>query len=175
MPPEPTNRASDNPWVPFEDRFAFDWAHYHFVQLQSSQKDILTGLDLWRATVIKHGSDHSSDTNVPWKNAQELYDTIDSIQVGAAPWKTFMFKYSGPKPSTPPRWMEETYELNARDVLTVLEQQLETAEFDGQVDYTPYQEFDADGHWVYSNLMSGHWSWREAVCFQWLKCYQLLV
>jgi hypothetical protein len=101
-PPEPTNTVSNNPWAPFEDHLAFDWAHYHFVQLQSSQKDILTGLDLWRATVIKHGLDHSSDTNVPWKNAQELYDTIDSIQAGTAPWKTFTFKYSGPKPPTPP-------------------------------------------------------------------------
>lgn len=112
-PPEPINTASDNPWAPFEDRLAFDWAHYHYVLLQSSQKDILTGLDLWHATVVKHGLEQCSDTDLPWKNAQELYDTIDSVQAGAAPWKTFTFKYSGPKPPTLPQWMEDKYELNA--------------------------------------------------------------
>ena len=38
--------------------------------------------------------------------------------------------------------MEETYELNAHDVLHVLEQQLATSDFDGQTDYIPYQEFN---------------------------------
>ncbi|KAG5634671.1 hypothetical protein H0H81_001138, partial [Sphagnurus paluster] len=58
--------------------------------------------------------------------------------------------------------MEETYELNTRDVLLVLEQQLATSDFNGQTDYIPYQEFDANGDCVYSNLMSGHWAYREA-------------
>jgi hypothetical protein len=56
--------------------------------------------------------------------------------------------------------MEETYELNARDALLVLEQQLATPDFDGQNDYVPYQEFDAQGDRIYSNLMSGRWASR---------------
>jgi len=55
--------------------------------------------------------------------------------------------------------MEEVYELNTRDVLTVLEQQLATPEFDGQFETTLYQEFNAQGDRVYSNLMSGHWAY----------------
>jgi hypothetical protein len=161
-PSEPADTVPENPWSPFQDRLAFDWAQYHFVQLQSSESEILTGLDLWRATVIKHGSKHD---DIPWHNAQDLYETIDSIQAGEAPWKTFTFSYSGPKPPTPPRWMEETYELNTRNVLTVLEQQLATTEFDGQFETTPYREFNAQGDRVYSNLMSGHWAYREAVRF----------
>ena len=164
-PSEPADDVTDNIWAPFRDRLEFDWAHYHFVQLQSSQSDILTGLDLWRATVIKHGLKHGLDADVPWHDAHDLYETIDMIQAGAAPWKTHTFSYSGPKPATPPQWMEETYELNTRDVLVVLEQQLATTEFDGQFESTPYQEFNAQGDRVYSNLMSGHWAYREAVCF----------
>ena len=156
---KPTSEFSTNPWAPFQDCLEFDWAHYHFVQLQSSQSDILTGLDLWHATVIKHGS----DTDVPWRNAHDLYKTINSIQAGVAPWKTYTFSYSGPKPPTLPQWMEDIYELNTQDVLVVLEQQLATTEFDRQFEYTPYQEFNAQGDRVYSNFMSGHWAFCEAV------------
>ncbi|KJA18005.1 hypothetical protein HYPSUDRAFT_145683 [Hypholoma sublateritium FD-334 SS-4] len=137
--------------------------HYHFIRLQSSKSDILEGLDLWRATVIKHESAHKSLTEgVPWSNAESLYETIDAIQDGDTPWKCFKFLYTGPKPLTPPAWMEETYELNTRDVLLVLEQQLATSEFDGQIDYVPYREFTAKGDRIYSNLMSAHWAYREA-------------
>ena len=59
--------------------------------------------------------------------------------------------------------MEETYELTTRDTLLLLEQQLATSDFDKQMEYVPYQEFDAQGDRIYSNLMSGHWASREAV------------
>ncbi len=150
--------------MPFEDRLAFDWAYYHYVRLQSSKSDILEGLDLWRATVIKHESKHQSSAgDVPWRDADALYQTIDAIQTGDAPWTCYEFSYDGPKPPTPPAWMEQTYQLNTRNALLVLEQQLATAEFHGQADYVPYQEFDTKGDRVYSNLMSGHWAYCEAV------------
>ena len=103
---------------------------------------------------------------MPWSSAEELYDTIDSIQSGDTPWKTYKFTYKGPKTDgIAPKWMEQEYELNTRDVLAVVEQQLANSEFNGKFDYTPYQEFDATGERVWSNLMSGHWAWREAVSF----------
>ncbi len=102
--------------------------------------------------------------DVPWSSADALYKTIDVIQASDAPWKTYKFLYTGPKPSTPPAWMEETYELNMRDALLLLEQQIATFEFDSQADYVPYQEFDTKGDRIYSNLMSGDWASREVVC-----------
>ena len=80
------------------------------------------GLDLWHATIAKHGSKHSTVVNgVLWHDTDMLYETIDAIQAGDAPWKNYKFSYSGPKPTTPPHWMEEMYELNAhvRGQLTV--------------------------------------------------------
>ena len=59
--------------------------------------------------------------------------------------------------------MEAMYELNARDVLVVLEQQLATTEFNGQCDYVPYAEFDCSGHCILLNLMSASWANHEAV------------
>jgi Plavaka transposase len=162
-PIQPLDATPENKWAPFPDRLAFDWAHYHFVRLQSSEETIATGLDLWRATVIKHAAEHRADGHVPWRDAQDLYRLLDSIQAGAVGWKTYKFRYTGPKPQTPPLWMEATYELNARDVLVVLEQQLATTEFNGQCDYVPYAEFDRSGHRILSNLMSASWANREAV------------
>ena len=156
--------SSENPWAPFQDRLGFDWAYYHYVRLQSSKSEILDGLDLWRAASIKHGPECMATDNVLWHNTDTLYQTIDSIQDGDAPWKCYKFSYSGPKPSNPPRWMEEMYELNTRNALLVLEQQLATTDFHGQSDYVPYQEFDANGDRVYSNLMSACWGSHEAVC-----------
>ena len=61
-------------------------------------------------------------------------------------------------------WMEGTYELNTPNALLLLEQQIATSEFDGQAEYVPYQEFDAKGDHIYSNLMSGDWAFHEVVC-----------
>jgi Plavaka transposase len=162
-PPTP-NAMSGNPWAPFQDRLAFDWARYHYVWLQSSVDDIREGLDLWHAAVIKHVLDHDMLEGVPWDNAEQLYATIDSIDAGEIGWKTLRFSYAGMKPLTPPQWMEQTYDLNLRDMLGLLEQQLASTEFDGQFEYTPFQEFDSKGDHVYSHLMSAFWANREAVC-----------
>ena len=102
---------------------------------------------------------------VPWRNARDMYNTIDSIKVSGVDWMTHRLSYSGPRPSgTAPRWMRESYELNLRNLFSVFEGQLASKEFNGQFEYTPYEEYDKDGFRVYSNLMSGNWAFREAVC-----------
>jgi hypothetical protein len=116
-PVQPPDATPDNDWAPFPDRLAFDWAQYHFMRLQLSEDVVTEGLDLWRATVIKHASDHRAHGHVPWRDVQDLYKMLNSIQAGAVGWKTYKFHYTGLKLQTPPRWMLEMYELNARDVL----------------------------------------------------------
>ncbi|KAH9008341.1 hypothetical protein EDB83DRAFT_2509114 [Lactarius deliciosus] len=158
------SESCGNPWLPFNDRLQYEWAYYHYVRLQSSAEDIRQGLDLWRAmATTTHQMDHNSCDGVPWKSAKEMYNTIDSISVGGVSWVTYQLSYNGPQPTgTLPRWMQETYELNVRNILSVFEEQLASKEFDGQFEYTPYKEYDAKGHRVYSNLMSGNWAFREA-------------
>ncbi len=109
--PEPTQQAPvdakpDNVYAPFEDRLAFEWADQHYVKLQASSRAIGCGLDLWGAALAKGG--FGGDT--PWRNTEEMYETIDSICAGDAPWTTYTFQYNGPKPNgTVPKWMEQTY------------------------------------------------------------------
>jgi hypothetical protein len=54
--------------------------------------------------------------------------------------------------------MEKMYELNLRNVLTVLEQQMASTKFNGQFKYTPYEEYDCKGDQVHSHLMSAYWA-----------------
>ncbi len=93
-----------------------------------------------------------------------MYETIDSIRAGDAPWTTYTFQYNGPRPNgTVPQWMDQTYELNTRDALQVIEQQLADPDFKNHCDYSPYMEFQPDGSRVWSNMMSGDWAHKEAV------------
>lgn len=145
-------------WKPFGSRLDFDFAHYHFVQVQSSARDIDVALDMWQASILKHGE------NVPWMNAKDLYNTIDLIQHGDAPWKTYTISYQGPRPpGTPPKWMTETYELCTRDSRRVLHNQLGSSEFKGMTNLVPYQQFNGEGKRIWSNLMSADWAWKQAV------------
>ncbi|KAJ7500565.1 hypothetical protein B0H11DRAFT_2155527 [Mycena galericulata] len=144
-------------WFPFESRTEFDFAHFHFVEVQSSAGQINSALDLWTAQVLQYGG------TSPWRGAKDLYDTIDTIQHGDAPWKVYKLRYSGPRPpGLPPKWMTEEYELCARDCRTVLHRQLATPDFQDKIDYAPYRQFNAKGKRVWSNLMSGDWAWKQA-------------
>ncbi|KAH9069689.1 hypothetical protein EDB83DRAFT_2505890 [Lactarius deliciosus] len=158
--PAPPSQNSQHiqDWTPFEDRLAFDWAYYHYVNLQSSAAEIAEGLNLWSATSFKHGS----TVGAPWRSAKEMYATIDTIKIGSLPFQTFMLQYTGPKPLVPPCWMEEVYKLNTRDILEVVQEQLATSDFKSQFDYVPYKEFNGRGECVWSNLMSGQWASMQA-------------
>ncbi|KII89805.1 hypothetical protein PLICRDRAFT_52959 [Plicaturopsis crispa FD-325 SS-3] len=146
-----------NAWHPFSSRLDFDFAHFHFVQAQSSESEINQALEHWAASVLQYNGD------TPWSNAKEMYATIDEIQCGDAPWETVKIRYQGPLPrGTPPKWMTEEYELCTRDALVIARNQLENSGFNGQVNYIPYQQFNTAGKRVYSNLMSGDWSWKQA-------------
>lgn len=160
-PARPLDATEDNAWFPFADRLSFDFAHFNFVELQASEAQIGRGLDLWLAATLESDSQYQ----VPWRNAQEMYATIDSIQQGAAPWTTVKFRYNGVLPPNPPSWMLETYELCTRDVRVLLHEQLANPQFDGKCNYVPYQQFDGTGNRAWSNLMSGDWAWQQAVSF----------
>jgi Plavaka transposase len=162
-PPSEALHADDqgpSPWDPFNSRVEFGFAHYHFVEVQSSAGRINTALDIWEAIVLQYGG------SAPWRNAQDLYETIDMIQHGDAPWKVYNIRYKGPRPAgIPPNWMTETFELCTRDSRVVLHHQLASSEFKGSTNFVPYQQFDREGRRVWSNLMSGDWAWKQAVRF----------
>ena len=104
-----------------------------------------------------------------WRSAMELYDSIEKIQHGSAPWKTYSFRYLGPLPPLPPQWMTCTYELCTCDTRQVLQHQFANPDFKDKINYTPYKQFNKSRKRVWSNFMSGDWAWRQAV-----SCNQLV-
>jgi len=143
----------------------FDFSYYHFVEAQTSVAGINKALDIWAATVMEFGRD------APWINADQLYQTIDAIQHGDSPWKTYSIQYQGPRPpGTPPKWMTETYSLCARDSRQVLQHQLASAQFKDKINLIPYRQFDGKNQRVWSNLMSADWAWSQAVRTVFTRC-----
>jgi hypothetical protein len=146
-------------WAPFTSRLEFDFAHHHFVEAQNSASKIDQALDMWAASIVEFGGE------TPWKTPAELYAAIDAIKHGDSPWKVYRIRYCGPLPTgIPPEWMTDDYELCTRDSRQVLRHQLASAHFKDSVNLTPYRQFDRSGQRCWSNLMSGDWSWAQAVC-----------
>ncbi|TFK23906.1 hypothetical protein FA15DRAFT_656387 [Coprinopsis marcescibilis] len=101
--------------------------------------------------------------NVCWRTANNLYASINEVQAGSAPFHTVYLQYDGPIPEhDPPKWMTEPIPLCTQNAQEVVLQQLRNREFEDKFNTVPYQEFDATGDRVYSNLLSGDWAWEEA-------------
>jgi hypothetical protein len=158
QPLQPLDATPENPFHPFQDRLAFEFADFCFCQLQISESSINRALQLWAAQAAKYGAD-----DVPWKSATNVYDTIDQIQQGDNPWKSVSFRYRGPLPRNPPTWMTKKFELVTRDICHVLREQIACTSFDGHWDYLPFRDFNGAGDRVWTNLMSGEWAAKEAV------------
>ena len=157
--PQVPPRPPANPWHPFDSRIDFDFAYYHFAEVQNSAPLIDKALGHWAAAIMESGRE------TPWKNSKELYATIDAIQDGNSPWKVHEFSYRGPLPEgSPPSWMTQTYELCVRDARQVLHHQLQTSEFKDKINLIPYRQFGSNDERERSNLMSADWAWQQAVC-----------
>jgi Plavaka transposase len=172
-PRQPADAMPSNPWHPFPDRFAFEFAKHHFSELQSSETQINWALDHWMAERIRC---QGRVEDLPWTKAQDMYNTIDSIKEGPSAWRTVNFCFTGPRPQeTPPKWMLQTYELVFRNAQTILLDQISRPKLDGHFDYSPYIQFDEKGQRVWSNLMSGTWAWDEAVRLYFTICGYSLI
>ena len=64
-----------------------------------------------------------------------MYATIDQVRQGDNPWKTVSFRYQGPLPENPPKWMLEGFVLVTRDIQHLLHEQIACTDFDGYWDY----------------------------------------
>ena len=155
---EPLDATPENPFHPFEDRLAFEFADYHFSQQQSSGPSIDHALRLWAAQSAKNGYD-----DVPWKSVDEMYRIIDQIKQGDNPWKTVPFRYQSPLCEDAPKWMTQNFLLVTRDIRRLLHEQIACTDFNGHWDYIPYREFNCKGDRVWTNLMSGDWAAKQAV------------
>lgn len=102
--------------------------------------------------------------NPPFSNHKDMYRVIDATVLGDAPWSLFSASYTGPVPTeNPPPWMKAEYDVWFRNPKTVLQNMLTNSDFKDEFNVAPYEE-TRNGVRQYTNLMSGNWAWRQAVC-----------
>ncbi|KLO04121.1 hypothetical protein SCHPADRAFT_841012, partial [Schizopora paradoxa] len=155
--PDPRDEAD---WSPFQDRIQFETIELLYLRNEMPQAQVNRIMELWQASLVQAGSDASA----PFANCREMNKIIDSIEQGDAPWSSFKIKYSGDIPEhNPPKWMTDHYEVCMRDVNLVVANLLRNADFAGDFDYVPYQEFDlAKQERRYCNYMSGQLAWKHS-------------
>ncbi|KAG2093479.1 uncharacterized protein F5147DRAFT_747888 [Suillus discolor] len=158
-PPIPLAEQSPDDWSPFRNQIEFETAEFLYSHVQMSTPNINTLLDLWAASLLKHGD------QPPFADCKDLYNTIDNIPIGGISWQSFKIQYSGEKPVGPdvPPWMNQQFEVWYCDPHEVARNILTNPDYVNEFDYHPFHEYsvDKDEH-CYQDFMLGNWAWQQA-------------
>lgn len=159
-PPPPRPMPLPTDWTPFENRPAFHFAEFAFEKTRMSTEDLNEQLRLWQAYNLLTGNESTM-----YNSVKDVLTTIDQIPLGDLPWTSFNVRYTGPVNDNSPSWMHQVYTVHMRDTFAVQTNLLKNQDFAGAFDYVPYRAYSQDGRRHWSNLMSGQWSWKQAVSY----------
>ncbi|KAJ6582258.1 hypothetical protein B0H19DRAFT_1207698 [Mycena capillaripes] len=154
LPPPRAPRGPDD-YMPYSNDLVFHLADLLYRKVQMSAGDIDTLMQIWAA---KH-----PETDPPFSDHVDLYNTIDATDLDHVPWQSFEVCYNLPIPlgdKTP--WKTQNYTVYFRDPRLILRSQLANPDFKDEMDYAPKQVFAADGSREYEDFMSGNWAWKRA-------------
>jgi hypothetical protein len=156
--PQPRCQHAPDDWSPYTDRIEFELADFIYRRNQMSAPDINDLMDIWAAQLFKYG-DHP-----PFADHRDLYNTVDATPLADVRWQTFTANYQGERPDDAvPPWMDAEYDVWFRDPLAVVRELVGNPDFDGEFDYTPFREFEANGERRLQDFFSGDWAWSQAV------------
>ncbi|GBE87942.1 hypothetical protein SCP_1201680 [Sparassis crispa] len=156
--PPPRTKAYMDDWTPYSSRVEFETAEFLFKRDQMSQSKINTLMDLWAASLLPY------DADPPFADHADMYCTIDATPEGGIPWQSFTAAYTGTLPEGKvPSWMTANYDVWFRDPHAVIKSMLANPDFNNEFNAAPYREFTGPaGQRRYTNIMSGHWAWKQA-------------
>ena len=139
-------------------RAGFELAKILYTAAPLSNSIIDRLLSIWSATLIPH---HDSP---PIADHHDLHLTINAIELGHVPWKSYTVKYNGLRPENgpTPEWMTTEYQLWYRNPREIIHHILANPELVDGIDCVPYREFENNNR-RYSDFMSGDWAWRQCV------------
>ena len=155
-PPSPSADA----WAPFEDRPQFEFAQSAFEDSELSARQLN---DMLNAVVARNISRGGTADDAIFQSHGHVMETIDNIQEGDLPFKSFSIQYTGPVDENSPSWKRAEYIIHCRDTLSVVESIAANPEFKGFFNYKPYKEYVGRHRRRWSNLMSGQWAWKQSV------------
>lgn len=173
-PPLSDNRPYD--WSPYDHRVQFELSGFLYTRVKMSQSKIDELLELI-AGLLLMATDGDTSKAPPFASRKELYEIIDSIQAGDAPWSCFTITYSGPRPAAGhvPAWMNQEFEVWCRDARTLAHLQLGNPDFAKNFHTAPFRDFTGPkASRVYCDLMSADWAWEQAVSCLFLSFCSLL-
>ncbi|KAF8954718.1 hypothetical protein BDZ97DRAFT_1908047 [Flammula alnicola] len=142
-PPRTQKKCDD--WTPFDSELQFKVADFLYHREEMSQGNINYLLELWGLLLMKHGS------SGPFESYKHIYDTIDAIEEGDAPWQCFKTSIDEIEKDAP-NWKQQEYEIWYRDPEVVF-------------DAAPYVESvktdkdDKDGKQRWADFMSANYAW----------------
>jgi Plavaka transposase len=111
-------------------------------------------LNLWVESM------ENSYDSPPFESHEHVYETIDAMHYGDAPWKCLAISYSGKASQPCPTWQKDIWEVFYHDPDVVLSQMLGNPDFCGQFDYASYVGLDKGGLRIWSDFMSGNFAFR---------------
>ncbi|EAU93525.2 hypothetical protein CC1G_02755 [Coprinopsis cinerea okayama7 len=155
-PPPPRYTPDSTDWTPFDGELQFNLTDFLYRRVEMSQANINTLLEMWALSLMQHGS------TGPFDSYQHIYDTIDMINDGNAPWKCFKANVNEDLGDDAPAWKNQEYEVWYRDPDTVLTNLLDNPDFDGEFDTAAYVEFDEKGQRRWSDFMSANFAWKQS-------------
>ena len=160
-PPPARVDPTSSDWAPFKTRVDFETAEFLYKKDQMSAGRINELMELWAASNVAAGG------SSPFRNALDMYQTIDRAVLGDVPWESVKLRYQGEDlgvvNSPSPSWMTAEHTVWFRDPRKVVQNLLANADFMGETNLAPHRDYDAAGRRQYSDFMSGDWAWEQAV------------
>jgi hypothetical protein len=160
-PPPAQVDPSPSDWAPFKTRIDFETAELLYKKDQMSAGHINDLMELWAASNVAHGR------SSPFRNALDMYKTIDRAVLGDVLWDSFKLRYQGVDQgevdSPSPTWMTAEHTIWFQDPCKVIQNLLANADFMGETNLAPHRNYDRAGQHQYSDFMSGDWAWDQAV------------
>lgn len=157
MPPQDAHED----FHPFSDRPNFELAELLFEKMSASKGEITHILHILHAQDILHGGD--PDRDLFFTSHADFLSTIDSIENGETEWETFSISFAGPLPANAPAWKKQKYIIHTRNSLRAVESMASSPDFKHSWHTRPYRQYDEHGVRQFSDLMSAHWAWKQAV------------
>ncbi|KAJ6561586.1 hypothetical protein B0H10DRAFT_2169275 [Mycena sp. CBHHK59/15] len=154
MRPPPQEHPPPDDFTPYAGRVDFELADllYRCVQMSAGAIDEL----------MQNWASRPAAPNPPFADHEDLYNTIDTTEIGHVPWELFTVCYNRPiTPGNVTLWKTQEYIVHFRDPRKVLQQQLANPDFKSEMDFAPKQVF-IDGQHEYEDFMSGNWAWQQA-------------
>jgi hypothetical protein len=166
-PPHTHDKDPADNYSPFNSHSEFEFSEFLCGEEEMSASKIDKLLNILAALY--------PDENPPVADHKELYLIIDEIKEGNVMWNLFSVQYNGeiPKDQSRVPGIEQTYEVWFQNPLHVMENQLGNPDFKNKIDYAPKRIYKL-GKWQWTDLMSGNWSWMQAVCFWFLLFASIL-